>query len=276
MKAEKREQYRRYVEQWKHAGPELERIRRAELRALDTRAEVSGMDALADIGLRFARPRETSGLVEMQWWFMKFARQQGLLPAVREAPATYGAADLHILGNAALPAGPKVALLCSVKCPGKVILDTYDLCQHLRDRGVIVVSGFHSPMEQECLRILLRSPHPVIWCLARGLIKTVPAACKPAVVAGRLVIVSPFADQVRRVTAQTAMFRNRAVADLAAAVIVPHAAHGSKMEALCRDLLAAGKCLYTFPHPANAALLQAGARPITPAIDWPAARHGTP
>ena len=38
----------------------------------------------------------------------------------------------------------------------------------LRDDGVTVISGFHSPLEQECLRILLRSPHPVVWCLARG------------------------------------------------------------------------------------------------------------
>ena len=83
MKPEEREQYRRYVEQWKEAGPELERIRRAELRALDTRASVKLMDALAEIGLRFGTPRETSGLVEMQRWFMQFARQQGTRPTAQ-------------------------------------------------------------------------------------------------------------------------------------------------------------------------------------------------
>lgn len=81
----------RYVECWKRAGPELERIRREELRALDTRANVGGMDALAEIGLRFGTPRESSGLVEMQAWFMKFARMQGLVPAaVHEEPGAYG------------------------------------------------------------------------------------------------------------------------------------------------------------------------------------------
>jgi hypothetical protein len=34
------------------------------------------------------------------------------------------------------------------------------------------------------------------------------------------------------------------------------------MESLCRDILAAGKPLYTFDHPANAALLAAGARSV--------------
>ena len=174
-------------------------------------------------------------------------------------------------GNTSILDHPKLALFCSVKCPGKLILDTYDLVQHFREEGITVISGFHSPMEQECLRILLRSKHPVIWCLARGMLKRIPAKpvdCRTAVAEGRLVIVSPFPDKVRHVTAKTAMIRNRIVADMAAAVVVAHAAPGSKMETLCRDLLAAGKPLYTFDHPANAALIQVGARPIKTETDW--------
>lgn len=86
MNPAEKEQYRRYVEGWKRAGPELERIRREELRVLDTRREVAGMDALVDIALRHGRPRETSGLVEMQRWFMEFARRQGLLPPTMAEP----------------------------------------------------------------------------------------------------------------------------------------------------------------------------------------------
>jgi len=73
---------------------------------------------------------------------------------------------------------------------------------------------------------------------------------------------------VRHVTAKTAMTRNRVVAEIAAAVVVAHAAPGSKMETLCRELLAAGTPLYTFDHPANAALIEAGARAITPETGW--------
>lgn len=92
MNEAEKDQYRRYVESWERAGLELERIRREELRALDTRKEVAGMDALADIALRFGAPRETSGLVEMQKWFMELARRQGLLsPAVGEPPGEYPA-----------------------------------------------------------------------------------------------------------------------------------------------------------------------------------------
>jgi predicted Rossmann fold nucleotide-binding protein DprA/Smf involved in DNA uptake len=173
--------------------------------------------------------------------------------------------SFSMVGDAASPDRPKVALFCSVKCPGKLILDTYDLAKRLRDEGVTVISGFHSPMEQECLRILLRSPHPVIWCLARGLYRQIPskpADCRPAVADGRLVMVTPFPDSVQHITAKTAMARNRLVVEMASAVVVAHAAPGSKMESLCRDILAAGKPLYTFDHPANAALLAAGARRV--------------
>jgi predicted Rossmann fold nucleotide-binding protein DprA/Smf involved in DNA uptake len=179
--------------------------------------------------------------------------------------------NLATLGDPAILHRPKIALFCSAKCPGKLILDTYDLAKHFRELGVIVISGFHSPMEEECLRILLRSPHPAIWCLARGMLKRIPSKpvdCRAAVAEGRLLIVSPFKDTVRHVTAKTAMIRNRCAADMAVAVVVPHAAPGSKIEALSHELLAADKPLYTFDHPANAALIEAGARPITTETDW--------
>lgn len=174
-------------------------------------------------------------------------------------------------GDTAILDRPKVALFCSAKCPGKLILDTYDLAKRFREQGVTVISGFHSPMEDECLRILLRSTHPVIWCLARGMFKRIPAKpvdCRAAIAEGRLLIVSPFTATVRRITAKTATTRNRIVAELAAAVVIAHAAPGSKIESFSLEMLAAGKPLYTFDHPANSVLVQSGAQPITPLTDW--------
>ncbi len=111
-----------------------------------------------------------------------------------------GIATLATYGGGAIPAISKLALLCSVRCPGKLILETYDLCQRLLAGGVTVISGFHSPMEKECLTILPRSPNPVIWCLARGMLKIIPADLKAAVDNGRLVLVTPFPEKVRHVT----------------------------------------------------------------------------
>lgn len=81
------------------------------------------------------------------------------------APATVSA-----LGNLDLLNKPrKLALFCSVKCPGNLILKLYDFTRELREKGVTVVSGFHSPMEKECLALLLRGSQPIIVCPARSL-----------------------------------------------------------------------------------------------------------
>jgi predicted Rossmann fold nucleotide-binding protein DprA/Smf involved in DNA uptake len=157
-----------------------------------------------------------------------------------------------------------------------LILAAYDLAQTLSRTGVHVISGFHSPMEQECLRILLRSPNQVTWCLARGTLTRLPPELKKPVADGRLRILAPFPDTVRRVTTATSERRNRIVADMAATVIVVHAAPGSKIESLSFTLLAAGKPVYTFDHPANAALLAAGAKAVTPETDWTTLLRGPP
>jgi predicted Rossmann fold nucleotide-binding protein DprA/Smf involved in DNA uptake len=65
--------------------------------------------------------------------------------------------DIFVLGNLELLKLEAIALFCSVKCPGNLILKTYDLARQLRDAGTVVISGFHSPMEKECLWIFFRS-----------------------------------------------------------------------------------------------------------------------
>ncbi len=157
-----------------------------------------------------------------------------------------------------------LALFCSVKCPGNLILQTYDLAQKLRAAGVTVIGGFHSPMERECLRILLRSPHSVIVCPARGLPKRVPPEFRKPLEDGRLLLLSPFADTVHRADEESAHERNRFVAALADKIFVAYAAPNSKTEFFCREIIAWRKLLYTFAVGANENLLAIGAKPINP------------
>lgn len=62
---------RRWVETWKRAGPELEAIRHAEIRAADTQRAVQHLFSEDGELVRRAPIRLTSGLVEQQRWFMK-------------------------------------------------------------------------------------------------------------------------------------------------------------------------------------------------------------
>jgi hypothetical protein len=63
----------RWVQAWKLAGPELEQIRRKELRALDALAAIQALCFSADYRVSPRAPKPTSGLVDQQYWFMKAA-----------------------------------------------------------------------------------------------------------------------------------------------------------------------------------------------------------
>jgi hypothetical protein len=62
---------RRWVQAWKQAGPELEQLRRDELRRLDTRAAIALLCGPADYRVPPRAPKPTSGLVEQQRWLHK-------------------------------------------------------------------------------------------------------------------------------------------------------------------------------------------------------------
>jgi predicted Rossmann fold nucleotide-binding protein DprA/Smf involved in DNA uptake len=139
------------------------------------------------------------------------------------------------LGNLSALAQHKIALFCSIRCPGDAILNAYDTARKLRDEGVVVVSGFHSPVEKECLRILLRGKQPIIVCLARAMEKIrLPAAWRTAIEASRLLILSPFAKRPPRPTADSARFRNELVAALSDEVLIIHATVGGQIEQISR------------------------------------------
>ena len=59
-------------------------------------------------------------------------------------------------GNLEILHKPLVGFFCSVRCPGDIILKTYGLARALRKTDVTIVGGFQSPMEKECLDLLLR------------------------------------------------------------------------------------------------------------------------
>lgn len=64
---------RRWVETWKLAGADLERIHRKELRELDTYRAIEMLCGPADYTCPPRAPKPFSGLVEQQRWFMKAA-----------------------------------------------------------------------------------------------------------------------------------------------------------------------------------------------------------
>ncbi len=156
------------------------------------------------------------------------------------------------------------ALFCSKDCPGSVILPALDHVRGLRNAGQIVVSGFHSPMERECFKLLLRGAQPIVLCPARAIGKMrLPAEWQRPLAENRLLILSTFEENRQRMTAALARKRNEFVAVLADKIFVVYAhPHGATFD-IASQVLDKGKKVYTIDAPANLELLKLGVQPLS-------------
>ena len=144
---------------------------------------------------------------------------------------------LHAIGPVEHLASRRTALFCSARTPGEAILKAHDTARQLRDEGKVVISGFHSPIEKDCLKILLRGKQPIIICPGRAIERMrIPSECREAFEAGRLLFVSPFTESPRRVTRESARRRNELVAALADEAFIAHITPGGETERIAEML----------------------------------------
>lgn len=143
---------------------------------------------------------------------------------------------LYGVGNAALLAEPLLGLLASRECPGRILLDTLELVpQWVRDERVIL-SGFHSPLEQQVLRSVLRRHGRIVKVLARGMLDYHPPELeREPLTDGTMLVLTALPDTIRRTTRKTALARNRLVLVLATEWVIPHAAPDSGLAALLTE-----------------------------------------
>lgn len=164
----------------------------------------------------------------------------GTSPASRLASLGYH--KLVLLGNPVHLQLPLTALLCSRQCPAASILPAYDLARSLRDKGTAVISPFHTPIERDMLHFLLRGTQPIVACLGRPLAGArLPAAWRPALDDGRLLVVSACSENVRRTTPETSYQATLLAGALADRIIIVYASPGGKLEAARLELAAWGK-----------------------------------
>lgn len=144
---------------------------------------------------------------------------------------------LVLLGNKDLLGLRKTALFCSARTPGDAILRAHDAARRMRDEGTTVISGFHSPIERECLRILLRGRQPIIICPARAIeAMHVPVESRRAFDSGRVLYLSPFLNHPTRITRDAAIRRNEVVAALADEAYFAHTAPGGETARLSESI----------------------------------------
>lgn len=184
---------------------------------------------------------------------------------LRESAATADIQQIWMIGNREILNRSLLGFFCSAKCPGDVILRTYDVARALRDGGVPVIGGFHSPMEKECLDLLLRGKQPIVICPARGIQRMrIPAAWRTPIEENRLLIASPFEEKYSRATVSLVEQRNKFCAALACDLFVTHAGVGSKTERFCLEQLEAQTKVYMLLSESNdKELAKNGAKYVT-------------
>ena len=142
---------------------------------------------------------------------------------------------MEVFGNETILKNPKIGFLCSRKVPSDIILRTYDWAIEQREKGVCVVSGFHSKIEKDVFHYLLKGTQPIIMVLARSMYKKVPEYLRKEVDKGRLLIISPFSESVKRASERTTYIRNKYIIDVSDDLYVPFAREGGKLEKLFKQ-----------------------------------------
>ncbi len=168
------------------------------------------------------------------------------------------------IGNIDILQNRSLAIFSSKKCPGSLIIKTYDFMKEIRESGITVISGFHSPMEHECLNILLRGRQSVIICPARSIEgMRIKSEYKKPLEEGRLLFLSPFFDEKQnRISSERADKRNHFVAAISDELLVPYAEPDSKTETLCKKWIEQGKTVRTFDSEYTKNLFELGAKVI--------------
>ena len=147
------------------------------------------------------------------------------------------------LGAVGLLQGPLTAFFASRQCPGTAIRSAIAWAvQQARDRCA-VIGGFHSPLEQSVLRLLLEAGSPAVVVLARPVDgASIKSAWHDALGAGTLAVISRSSSTLR-LTEKASFYRNDLAARLANGIVIGHASHDGMLARQCARWLTDGHLL---------------------------------
>ena len=131
-------------------------------------------------------------------------------------------------------------------------------------KDVSFVGGWHSPLEEDALRVLLAQEASIIFCVSKGLDRFIPSIeVASRVSQGQALLLTHCSPKAKRITRGASMRRNQLVVELAKAILILSAPEGSASLNLARSALRQGKTVHTLEHRLNKDLLIAGAVPAT-------------
>ena len=143
------------------------------------------------------------------------------------------------IGNKEVLNLDKIAFLCSRKVPADIIFKSYDRAIEQRDKSICIISDFHSKIEKDVFHYLIKSEQPVIIVLKRYFKKRYTPfdrEIKEALKANRLLIISQFSENIKRVSVKTEKKRNELMCNIANEIFIAYASKCGGIEALIKQL----------------------------------------
>jgi predicted Rossmann fold nucleotide-binding protein DprA/Smf involved in DNA uptake len=147
------------------------------------------------------------------------------------------------LGNQSLLQLPKTAFLCSRTITPSAVLKCYDWAMEMRTQGRCVISGFHSPLEQDVLHFLLKGKQPIVMVLGRSMYRQLPEELHAAINENRLLIISPVSQTTHRHSLRSADIRNRYIAEQAERIVFACLHEKSHLFSIYQEAMNAGKAI---------------------------------
>ena len=142
-------------------------------------------------------------------------------------------------GNISLLDQPKHGFLCSRCTKSSVILPCLDWAVGHAHGDAVVMSTFHSEMEDAVLDMLLPGTCPIIIVLGRSLYKIVPEKLRPALDSGRLLIVS--ISNQGRISRESAFAANEYICNNSDSITFGYLSQDSSLRTLFDDAVAKNK-----------------------------------
>ena len=142
-------------------------------------------------------------------------------------------------GNISLLDQSKHGFLCSRCTKSSVILPCLDWAVGHAHGDAVVMSTFHSEMEDAVLDMLLPGTCPIILVLGRSLYKVVPEKLRPALDNGRLLIVS--ISNQGRISRESAFAANEYICNNSDSITFGYLSQDSSLRTLFDDAVAKNK-----------------------------------
>jgi len=129
---------------------------------------------------------------------------------------------------------------------------------------VSFIGGWHSPLEEEALRILSAGSARIVFCVSKALHRFVPSVqVKNGINEGRVLLLTHCSPKAKRISRDASLRRNQLVVGLAVTLLVLAAPAGSASLKLAKSALRKGKPVLTVEHRMNKELLASNAPPAT-------------